>query len=48
MTTTAKSLVASASPVGFAGAAGGEQTRARYPDSEGYVERDGQRLFYEV
>jgi pimeloyl-ACP methyl ester carboxylesterase/predicted glycosyltransferase len=25
-----------------------EATRARYPDSEGYVERDGQRLFYEV
>jgi pimeloyl-ACP methyl ester carboxylesterase/predicted glycosyltransferase len=27
---------------------GGEQSRARYPDSEGFVERDGQRLFYEV
>ncbi len=26
----------------------GEQTRARYPDLEGYVKRDGQRLFYEV
>jgi pimeloyl-ACP methyl ester carboxylesterase/predicted glycosyltransferase len=26
----------------------GEQSRARYPDAEGYVERDGQRLFYEV
>jgi pimeloyl-ACP methyl ester carboxylesterase/predicted glycosyltransferase len=25
-----------------------EATRARYPDSGGYVERDGQRLFYEV
>ena len=25
-----------------------EQTRARYPDQEGYVERDGVRLFYEV
>ena len=25
-----------------------EQTRARYPDVEGYVERDGVRLFYEV
>jgi pimeloyl-ACP methyl ester carboxylesterase len=24
-----------------------EQTRARYPDEEGFVERDGQRLFYE-
>jgi pimeloyl-ACP methyl ester carboxylesterase len=26
----------------------GEQSRARYPDREGFVERDGQRLFYEV
>ncbi len=26
----------------------GEQSRARYPDSEGFVERDGQHLFYEV
>ncbi len=25
-----------------------EQTRARYPDAEGHVERDGQRIFYEV
>jgi pimeloyl-ACP methyl ester carboxylesterase len=25
-----------------------EQTRARYPDHEGYVERDGVRIFYEV
>jgi pimeloyl-ACP methyl ester carboxylesterase/predicted glycosyltransferase len=25
-----------------------EQTRARYPDDEGFVERDGQRLFYEI
>src|SRR3712207_3769140 len=25
-----------------------EQTRARYPDDEGYVERDGVRIFYEV
>ena len=25
-----------------------EQTRARYPDDEGFVERDGVRLFYEV
>jgi pimeloyl-ACP methyl ester carboxylesterase len=25
-----------------------EQSRARYPDEEGYVERDGIRLFYEV
>ncbi len=26
----------------------GEQSRARYPDGEGFVERNGQRLFYEV
>jgi pimeloyl-ACP methyl ester carboxylesterase len=26
----------------------GEQTRARYPDEQGYVERDGVRVFYEV
>ena len=25
-----------------------EQSRARYPDADGYVERDGVRLFYEV
>ena len=25
-----------------------EQSRARYPDSEGYIERDGVRTFYEV
>ena len=25
-----------------------EQTRARYPDAEGYVERDGIRVFYEI
>ena len=28
--------------------AGREQTRARYPDDEGYVERDEVRVFYEV
>ena len=27
---------------------GSEQTRARYPDGEGYVERDGVRVFHEV
>jgi pimeloyl-ACP methyl ester carboxylesterase/predicted glycosyltransferase len=26
----------------------GDQSRAAYPDSEGFVERDGMRLFYEV
>jgi pimeloyl-ACP methyl ester carboxylesterase/predicted glycosyltransferase len=30
------------------GAGRREQTRARYPDVQGHVERDGQRLFYEV
>ena len=30
------------------GARAREQTRARYPDEEGYVERDGVRVFYEV
>src|SRR5205085_11424030 len=25
-----------------------EQTRARYPDSEGFAERDGQRVFWEL
>jgi pimeloyl-ACP methyl ester carboxylesterase/predicted glycosyltransferase len=29
-------------------AATDEQTRARYPDESGYVERDGVRLYYEV
>ena len=28
--------------------AASEQTRARYPDNDGYVERDGVRVFYEV
>lgn len=36
-----------ASPPGPAGAPPGEQTRARYPDSEGYIERDGVRVFWE-
>ncbi len=27
---------------------GGEQSRARYPDREGFAERNGKRLFYEV
>jgi pimeloyl-ACP methyl ester carboxylesterase/predicted glycosyltransferase len=29
-------------------AAAREQSRARYPDTEGYIERDGVRVFYEV
>jgi pimeloyl-ACP methyl ester carboxylesterase/predicted glycosyltransferase len=35
-------------PAAPVGAAPCEQTRARYPGAEGYVERDGQRIFYEV
>jgi len=27
---------------------GAEQSRARYPDAEGFVERDGEQLFYEI
>jgi pimeloyl-ACP methyl ester carboxylesterase len=41
-------LAAPASPAGLAGATRREQTRARYPDADGYVERDGVRVFYEV
>src|SRR6476469_6468077 len=29
-------------------AGGREQTRARYPDADGYVDRDGVQVFYEV
>ncbi|MGO8904129.1 MAG: alpha/beta fold hydrolase [Solirubrobacteraceae bacterium] len=35
-------------PLGVEELLGVEATRARYPDSEGYVEREGERLFYEV
>jgi pimeloyl-ACP methyl ester carboxylesterase/predicted glycosyltransferase len=34
--------------IGLVRALAHEQTRARYPDNEGYVERDGVRSFYEV
>ena len=33
---------------GSATGCGREQSRARYPDAEGFVERDAQRVFYEV
>jgi pimeloyl-ACP methyl ester carboxylesterase/predicted glycosyltransferase len=46
MTTTARS--AAADQAGTPGTGPREQTRARYPDSTGYVERDGVRLYYEV
>ena len=41
-------MAAPASQTGLAGAAAREQTRARYPDTDGYIERDGVRIFYEV
>ncbi len=48
MTSTADpDVTAPASRGGLAGAAGREQTRARYPDAEGYVDRDGVRIFWE-
>jgi pimeloyl-ACP methyl ester carboxylesterase/predicted glycosyltransferase len=47
MSTIAETTVAPGPAEGSIGR-GGEQSRARYPDNEGYVERDRQRLFYEV
>jgi len=44
----APSRRASASSVRAGHPARGEQTRARYPDATGFVERDGTRVFYEV
>ena len=35
-------------PAGHSIGRDGEQSRARYPAAEGFVERDGMRLFYEV
>jgi pimeloyl-ACP methyl ester carboxylesterase len=40
-------IVASASPTGIADAGRSEQTRARYPDDEGHVDRAGVRVFWE-
>jgi pimeloyl-ACP methyl ester carboxylesterase/predicted glycosyltransferase len=48
MTMTARSGAAPADQADPSGAARREQTRARYPDSTGYVQRDGVRLYYEV
>ncbi len=48
MTTEARPVAAPAARGGPPGAAKGEQTRARYPDSTGYIERDGVRVYYEV
>jgi len=44
----AEIAVAPHAPAASAIGRDGEQSRARYPDSEGFVERDGMRLFYEV
>ena len=48
MTMAARSGAAPADQADPSGAARREQTRARYPDSTGYVQRDGVRLYYEV
>jgi|HubBroStandDraft_5_1064220.scaffolds.fasta_scaffold14824_2 pimeloyl-ACP methyl ester carboxylesterase/predicted glycosyltransferase len=48
MTMRARSGAAPADQADPPGAARREQTRARYPDSTGYVQRDGVRLHYEV
>ena len=47
MTRTAEGVAARSSLDGLARAAQREQTRARYPDEEGFVERDGVRIFWE-
>ena len=44
----ARSRVRGAAAVIVRAAATREQSRARYPDEEGFVERDGVRVFYEV
>ncbi len=46
--TNTEPIAAPAGQADPAGAARREQTRARYPDSSGYLERDGVRLYYEV
>lgn len=48
MTLEAEPVEVSASPARLEAAAEREQTRARYPDIDGFVERDRQRLYYEV
>jgi hypothetical protein len=37
-----------ASPPGLAGPSPREQTRTQYPDADGYIERDGLRVFDET
>ena len=48
VTAPARPAGAPASQAELAPLTGPEQTRALYPDTEGYVERDGVRLYYEV
>ncbi|MDX6582460.1 MAG: hypothetical protein QOI10_1644 [Solirubrobacterales bacterium] len=48
MSTVATGTTIPAVPeVAVPGASAGEQTRARYPDAEGFIERDGVRVFWE-
>jgi pimeloyl-ACP methyl ester carboxylesterase len=47
VTTELETALAPASPGRLAGPAAGEQTRARYPDADGFVERDGVRVHWE-
>jgi pimeloyl-ACP methyl ester carboxylesterase/predicted glycosyltransferase len=47
VTTSGDALAAPAGPTGSAGASPREQTRARYPDEQGYVDRSGVRIFWE-
>ena len=48
MTDTFRSVAAPATSEKEAGVARPEQSRARYPDDSGFVERDGVRIFYEI
>ncbi|HTX81289.1 MAG TPA: alpha/beta fold hydrolase [Streptosporangiaceae bacterium] len=46
--TTTEPVAATADQTGPPVAARREQSRARYPDSSGYIKRDGVRLYYEI
>jgi pimeloyl-ACP methyl ester carboxylesterase/predicted glycosyltransferase len=48
LTEVLEPTAAPASPGGLAGAPLKEQSRARYPDQQGFVERDGVRVHWEV
>lgn len=48
MKATVETAVAPPPPAAGSVGRDGEQSRARYPDADGFVERDGQRLFYEL